>query len=1009
VQRWIGLQTGAGAIDDEAVIGEVLDGVIETVIAPYRKHGGRWSTAEDARLSLLVTRHESSSPFNWTAIASNMGTRSGDHVARRLQQPEREWLRCVPKTILHARVHVAVHAVVSNLVHLVDSQGKHQDRLRQMDEAAQVHRVVLGMVSKLAEKEESTARAEKNDAAQIRCVVEHLVSKVTAAESTRVERLQRRKRHDATPAAQIRRVVKGIVSKIAAESAQIKRRSKPPPREEWERLWCEQWQHWYYWHGESRVSQWAVDHIKALRQAREQWEREARDALTEYEARKGKDSIWALLEGEGWSKINRNRRFPTYYVPGATEESSRLAPTTVEQQLMCGHELYHFRCFADVVRYLKATRWRGLEQRTEIAQSAGAAAVGDSSLALRNEDCRSLVQQRRSMPIRKAKLMAVQPVPTRAMPSRRAKLNAMQQSPTGDNIAAITRPRKAAKLQRRTVKQESLSESSGEEDNDDDALDPIFAASLGIGTSVQAKDAAFKQWYEAVVIETNAETDQVKVHFRGWRSKFDAWYKRGSRMLRPGSQPDSEEECPFSSFIAGCGNRNAKPLGGTAAAAVQEGAQNFDEEFHSRLQEAKARERNQQLAELHRQQQREREHQKQHLEQLKKQEQERQRRRDKRQQRLTEIQRQHELEDLRTAAEESRQLQGRTKSRVLSANSPRVDVGTLVSVEFINDDAVPIPYDGHVLSVTAQAKAGRHRYTYRVQFFADDEIASVKPDTHVMRLVCSPDPANTSAKSTGNESAADEDRCGTAQCMVCLDDFAAMPGNKSVTILGCGHRYCTECIEDWFKRAAKRSCPTCRKCFAGLRQATTAAVADIAKDTAAGALSDKVEASSADRLQKRKRNVPAADSRSVDDGAESSTRTKKQRCAHPLILAATDVGDAGASYDIQALLARRPTTRCRGHSLGHPYEYRVRWLGHGEAADTWEPAANLTSAERLVSEFDRREDLIGRRVRKRFLGYGVFDGTVTGQAGGLLRVLYDDGELKHVRLEKLLETLLPSA
>jgi hypothetical protein len=95
--------------------------------------------------------------------------------------------------------------------------------------------------------------------------------------------------------------------------------------------------------------------------------------------------------------------------------------------------------------------------------------------------------------------------------------------------------------------------------------------------------------------------------------------------------------------------------------------------------------------------------------------------------------------------------------------------------------------------------------------------------------------------------------------------------------------------------------------------------------------------------------------------------------------------------------------------LGHPYEYRVRWLGHGEAADTWEPAANLTSAERLVSEFDRREDLIGRRVRKRFLGYGVFDGTVTGQVGGLLRVLYDDGELKHVRLEKLLETLLPSA
>ena len=85
-------------------------------------------------------------------------------------------------------------------------------------------------------------------------------------------------------------------------------------------------------------------------------------------------------------------------------------------------------------------------------------------------------------------------------------------------------------------------ESDDDDADDDDALDPIFAASLGIGTSVQAKDAAFKQWYEAVVIETNAQTDQVKVHFRGWRTRFDTWYKRSSRMLRPSTfKPSSQE------------------------------------------------------------------------------------------------------------------------------------------------------------------------------------------------------------------------------------------------------------------------------------------------------------------------------------------------------------------------------------------------------------------------------------------------------------------------------------
>ena len=58
-----------------------------------------------------------------------------------------------------------------------------------------------------------------------------------------------------------------------------------------------------------------------------------------------------------------------------------------------------------------------------------------------------------------------------------------------------------------------------------------------------------------------------------------------------------------------------------------------------------------------------------------------------------------------------------------------------------------------------------------------------------------------------------------------------MPGDKRVTSLGCGHQFCSECIEGWFMLAANRSCPTCRKCFAGLRQATTTTIRDIAVGT----------------------------------------------------------------------------------------------------------------------------------------------------------------------------------
>ncbi len=113
-----------------------------------------------------------------------------------------------------------------------------------------------------------------------------------------------------------------------------------------------------------------------------------------------------------------------------------------------------------------------------------------------------------------------------------------------------SRPGKALAVQRQAEEgsesEEDESEASESEEDqgdvdtdedEDDAIDPIFAASLAVGTLLQAKDDDTQIWYEASVVDTrtNVETGQeeVKVHFRGFGAKFDLWYARNSRKLRP--------------------------------------------------------------------------------------------------------------------------------------------------------------------------------------------------------------------------------------------------------------------------------------------------------------------------------------------------------------------------------------------------------------------------------------------------------------------------------------------
>ena len=52
----------------------------------------------------------------------------------------------------------------------------------------------------------------------------------------------------------------------------------------------------------------------------------------------------------------------------------------------------------------------------------------------------------------------------------------------------------------------------------------------------------------------------------------------------------------------------------------------------------------------------------------------------------------------------------------------------------------------------------------------------------------------------------DNRKCNKNECLICLEDFE---NGKSVTILKCGHLFCTKCIENWLKDSV--TCPCCRQ------------------------------------------------------------------------------------------------------------------------------------------------------------------------------------------------------
>eukprot|EP01045_Picozoa_sp_COSAG04_P012591 COSAG04_NODE_852_length_9862_cov_6.945229_2_plen_717_part_00 len=55
-----------------------------------------------------------------------------------------------------------------------------------------------------------------------------------------------------------------------------------------------------------------------------------------------------------------------------------------------------------------------------------------------------------------------------------------------------------------------------------------------------------------------------------------------------------------------------------------------------------------------------------------------------------------------------------------------------------------------------------------------------------------------------------------------------MPPETELCLLNCGHGpFCTGCIDEWFVSAERRSCPLCRRCFAGSRQCTRLVAADV--------------------------------------------------------------------------------------------------------------------------------------------------------------------------------------
>jgi hypothetical protein len=77
---------------------------------------------------------------------------------------------------------------------------------------------------------------------------------------------------------------------------------------------------------------------------------------------------------------------------------------------------------------------------------------------------------------------------------------------------------------------------------------------------------------------------------------------------------------------------------------------------------------------------------------------------------------------------------------------------------------------------------------------------------------------------------------GGGMCTVCLEDLDQLPADTSMTIVRCGHVFCSNCIADWFY-CGKKCCPNCNKGFSSLRNTQTTTVRELLETASTGSAS----------------------------------------------------------------------------------------------------------------------------------------------------------------------------
>jgi hypothetical protein len=66
----------------------------------------------------------------------------------------------------------------------------------------------------------------------------------------------------------------------------------------------------------------------------------------------------------------------------------------------------------------------------------------------------------------------------------------------------------------------------------------MYGVCLAAGDKLEAKDP-YGNWYDAKVIGVRGEgeTREVKVHYMGWKARFDEWVHVGTGRLKPEGGP----------------------------------------------------------------------------------------------------------------------------------------------------------------------------------------------------------------------------------------------------------------------------------------------------------------------------------------------------------------------------------------------------------------------------------------------------------------------------------------